>query len=566
MTQTGGIVRGPGRKTTAQQEALRKHLEGAANDIPAGTPDEILTDVIQAQKDELAGMLNLKELGRSDAGAALNSGIRVYDKSTRVFSDKLYDDAIRLGDDAQFNIEHAVEVASELDRGVLAKGREVTEEVVSPILDEFGKPIARDVTSSEAVKVTANPAGELGQVVDVLREIDPRISKFSVKGGEWSAFQQVKALRSRLFDLTQSDDRAVARESTKLWTALTQSLENPVSANPAFTKAWSNANAFYWVKSHNLQMAHVMRVLKTDAPSDIAATYFQPRNAAKLALMRDMMTSPGSGPNGKILWDEFRKGFQFELSSMSSPQMAINRMEAFRQFDPDGFSILMERNEYRDMLRYLTTKRKYESGPAQQQLSRVMDKAEAFVSMAREGTVGEVGQNIRLAGGLSSDYAQAARAGVFKDILDQSSGINKQGIRVIDTRRLADAIEEWQKSGKLDVLFSKAEQHRMLDVQSYASIVNIQPDMGGSLIAAQVRAKGVRTPLDLARGKTEAGFALAHTILANDWAAWIFTRNVKLGRYFGEKGLPLREATIAISIVGRDLERQQTGRTNDNTR
>ena len=84
-------------------------------------------------------------------------------------------------------------------------------------------------------------------MVDTILAMPDIIGKFERGDKVFTAFEQVKTVRSRLYDLKSSDDPGVRKIATDLWVKLTETMDHPISSNQEFlrlAKRAANANTF----------------------------------------------------------------------------------------------------------------------------------------------------------------------------------------------------------------------------------------------------------------------------------------------------------------------------------
>ncbi len=519
----------PEKVITNQELSLLNAFRKMADDVPAANADDLLQNVVKAQQNELRTMLTFPHLSRADAGEALQKGIDTWRRATKKLGDRYYKRAFAAGEDVIFDLSPAQEVARDVQRGVLGSGLE-----------------------GEAVSLAATPQGALKSAVDDILALDPRMARFAADGKEFSAFEQIKTLRTRLFDLKMSDDPAVRREASRLWQGLTDVMDHPISGNPDFVSSYRKASAFWRLREDTLEKSFVAQTLRSDTPEALARKYMNPNNATALATIRDLVPRPQ--------WEQFRTGFIVDLMNTPTAQSAITRLRNFRAIDPDGLGVLLNPTEEQAIMKYLTQKAQFEASPARALLERKMTDAEKFVAMAEKGTVGEVADAVTKAGGINSDFAMAARAGIYKSIMDEASTINKQGVQVIDAQKLLSSIEKWQKSGKLDALFRPEDWTRLQMFQAYSAPVSETADIGGAMMAGALRQKIVDAPVATLFGRLEQlGGKVIKPLYQNAVTAYILSRPASYVRLAASSAkVPLAESAAALAIAEQELLKRES--------
>lgn len=535
--QVGQTANRVERLLTKQQETLLKRIRAYGDNIPQGTPDAILEDVIRAQHKELSGLLNVAALGRDGAGEALQTGVETYKKASARLRDRYYKKAIDISDGVTFNLAPAKTVAQEISTGVLGRGLQQ-------------RAATGQFSAAELVRMNEEPTGQLASVLRDLEALNPKVTKVAAEGGEWTAFEQIKALRTRLFDLRNSSDGEIRKSASRLYKTLSEVMDNPVTGNPKFLEAYHKASGFNRLREQTLELSFVGQAIRTDTPENLAKRYFTPGHSRELATIEAIIPRPR--------WEEFRRSFTLDLANMPTAARAINRLNTFSQVDPTGFRMLLSQTEERGLRTYLTRRAQFEASPARKILNRTLSEGEQFVQMAKEGTAGEIADAIRISGGPKGSYGMAAKAGVFKDILDHATVINKSGIEVISPSKLQESIQDWLKSGKLGSIMTPDDVRRLSDIGTYTSIMSEVGDIGGGMMRGTITQQFLEAPSLLAQGHVGKAVTAARKWFANDIAAWILAHRSYLGRVREDGGLPLRETAVALTIAEHQLEQHES--------
>ena len=476
-------------KTDAQ---MRSMLDAAKRQVAAGgdLTDTMIDDIVEAQQRELDTLLNPSHITRKGTAQALQDGLVMYEKAESARVTGLYNSAIRISDDVTFDLTPAVNAATKAETGVLARLREVTE-------------------GAQTTSVTKPPAGELASVIQTLKTLDPAMRKVVTAEGEWTAFEQVKALRTRLFDLKNdlNADGFVRRNARDLYNSLSSVMDNPIAGNPEFTKAWRTASSAHYVKESNLEKTYVGAIISTadknpEALQSLASRYFEPGHATELATFRSLV-DPGT-------WKQVREGFQADL--MGSPDIATahSKLRTFRARDPEGFKMLLSPGEVRDVEQYLNVRAKVESGPFQAVQRKNLTAGERVQYLLNNGSEQDLADLVKLSGGPGSDATLALKAGVYSRFLTEASVPTTSGQIVLDPKRLLRVAEDVQQSGKLNALFGPDDWKRLLNYQVYAKTLAETSDAGTSIMVAETVQKVAQAPAKLLTGGGMA--VLEHTV------------------------------------------------------
>ena len=489
---------------TEQQQRLKVSLETQAA-IPEGSTIQDMMAVVRAQTDELDSLINPSGLTRPNAFAALQRGLKNYKNAGRHVRDRLYTHAIGLADDVQMDLIPAFKVAVKLGAGVRAR-------VPGPI------PGVKQLR-----RISKGPAGERAEMDDLLLDIidmskanDGLITNTGTGELKSTAFEQIKALRERAFDLKHSDTPRIRRDANEVYTALTRVMDNPVSGDPGFIAAWRNANYFNRQFETNLDFGDVTRMIQTDSPERIASKFFNPGFSKELGTIRALVP--------ETQWEQFANGFRTDILHMEKGQTALTRMDNFKSRDPDGWALLVSPRQEREMRNILVRKSQINKSPVRKLIREELTEGERILSLAREGKVGQLVDIMNKSGGVTSPLAEKARAAVYKDILDFSTTTNKQGIDVIDALSLVDRVDFWRASGKLTTFMRESDFRTLELYRQYAVPMTEAGDVGGGMMAGQLRQQIIKAGPEAAAGRFGTAKRVFRTIWGNELTARFLSR------------------------------------------
>jgi hypothetical protein len=507
------------QKITKQQESLLEAFRNLGDDIPSGYNEDTLLDVVKAQQNELRGILDPRQLRRADAGEALQRGLETWKKASSRLRDIYYRKAVALSDDVRMSLAPAKRIAEQLDLGIVS-------------IDKSGNVVRLD----EPLK------GELKDVVQLLKSLPESVDKITVRRidslpspqkllgeppieAEFTAFEQIKALRTRLFDIMHEGEGAAKRHATILWKAMTKVMDNPISGDPNFVKSYQKASAFNRLREDTLEKSFVARALKQDTPEIIARRYTQPFYGSELLEIKSLVPRPA--------WNDFKEAFMMDIMNAPTARQGLSRLNNWQHLDPDSLRILVTEEEEKLLENFLKTRQKFDTGPTRKIMEQNLTEGEQFVALAKQGTAGDVRDAIRLSGGKNSDYALAAKAGVYKDILDNSTSMTQLGQEVIDITKLLGNISKWKKTNKLDELFTPADWQKLKLYERYTAAIQATADIGGGMMAGSLRQKIAQAPAEAVEkgGLGRIAGKIVRPLIANEVTAWLLTRAAKIHRY-----------------------------------
>lgn len=518
------------RKVTAQQESLQRRLAELANEPGAldALSDADLAAMVAEQNQALGPLLTRATVAREEGFDALRKGLQVWDEASSRLVNRAYNRAISASDDVFFDTSIAKEVAKDV---------------------RSGRPVAQAAGPPQQV---AELPETINRAVDIIDGLPDVLSKLQFQGKEFTAFEQLKSLRSELFDLRSNEDGPTRRAAERLWQSLKKVMDNPVSGDPSFVEKYRTASALYANKESIKEQAVMVKALNEDiSPEDFASRFFRPGAPQKLKFLMDLTPLPQQ----KVFKEAFITDVLAEGQRSGGGGRAIlSRLDAYRS-DPTSLRILMDEateNEVRTMAGKL---RDYESGFIRRTLESDSLTAERAVELARMSP-GELGAVIRQSGGKGAETARAARAGIYKKILDRVTEENIDGTGpVVSVGKLKSEIESVRNSADLSPIFRPEDLRRLENFHLYTLAVGRRGDVGGPMQAGSVRSS-ITNFLNPA-----AQFSAAHTIIKNSLIARILASDVGADALRSPGLAPsdrVKAMIAALVVTQREMERARS--------
>lgn len=466
--QAGKMSNVVNKTITKQEQAFLSQLRNRADErtLDAFSDDEI-ERLTRAQYDELNSLNTVQAMNRPEAGTILQTGIDFFKRASGRLVDRRYSQAFKLGaDDAiMWDLSPAKTLARRIARGTLGNSTD---------------------PENPLIRMSQPLTGDLRNVVATILDADPAVSKV----GQDSGFQQLKDLRSQLWDIKNGNDSFAAAKANELWQSLTKIIDNPVNGNEAFTNAWKRASQAYAERSEILSRNYAKKALKDNTAEELARRYYTPGKAMELAEIKQILTRGKTQGHGAQEWDYFRQGFVADLLRDSTQSgSAITRLNNWARTDPEGLALLLNPSEERMVRKAATMSDYINSGPMQKVLARDRTEGERVMHIISNGTEKELSEIVKKAGGIESDQAISMRAGVWQHLLDNSTvkSTDAFGADVINPERLVTAVDELRKSRKLNSLFRAEDWQALNDYTRYAVVIGRQGDVGGGMQAGGTR-------------------------------------------------------------------------------
>jgi len=235
---------------------MLKSLDTAVRSSAPGNSAEAMRGVVTSLRDFsnfFLGQIKRGGTKTGEAGKALQAGVEVYGKQSKVVVDDLYLAASKI-DDPKFDLEPFHVVAGDLRAN--AKGK-------------FNKALNEPLSELNAITGPKElPSGNILSVTD-----------------------QIRNVRTTLWDLKQVKPGELPTQATgqanDLYKALTSVLDNPKNADPNFLNAWKAASDASSLRRATLGKAAVIAVAKSETPYKMAKSLVRPGEVDNLLALRD---------------------------------------------------------------------------------------------------------------------------------------------------------------------------------------------------------------------------------------------------------------------------------------
>lgn len=553
--QVGATAGAVERKIARQRESLYNLFVKEADNIPVNSlSDDALDLILEESRRRLSSINSSAALSRPQTGTTLRDGIETWKSASEEAVDRLYNTAISFSDEVAFDISPVKSTVANIRRGVVGRGTPVQRE--SSILDASGRPVP--VTEIPDVPIPRGRNRVLDEAMDAIDNLDASVSSHRFAGQTDTGFEQIKSLRTRLFDLKESPniDPDVQRAATRLWSDLTDVLNNPTGGaySADFQIAWRRASDAHRQKEEVLRINYVKTALndRTTTPEALAARYAKPGHETELRQFKEMLPTDS--------WNNFRNYLIDDMMYASNPRVALNRLDDFVARDSGGLRLIMSPQEEQILRRYLLTSMQEQSTPWLAVRTKAMGEADRALDLVNRSSSSELERFINLSGGMDSAQGQALRAGVYRDILTSNNATSVlRGVEVVDPAIIHRNIQRWKDSGKLKTLFSEADWQMISDVQSYSSFISEAGDIGGGMMAGTLRTKALDAPVRIMQpgGVSQVVGRVLKPLFTNDATAFILSRNATRANYqpFTEGSVRrIRHMTMMANLAYRNYE------------
>ena len=548
--QVAAVANRVGQTISKQgEETLKRFRTLSASDVDA-LNEEALLKIATAQGRQLGSLNKGLAVGRPQSGEIVQEGLQIWKNSTERLAKKLYEKTSPLAAGVRLNLENARQIAASALRGVRGPGTSRR-----GYGDNSG-------AVQDGVRVSQEPVGEFKRALEDLADLENSFVKYE----DNNAYEIVKNLRTRFFDFKQSDDPAIRRMATPVYQSLTKALDNPIteSGKPLLSKGvpegMEKARLTKFVELHkdarNLwnsysqvrERSFVANALKTDTPEELAKKYFQPGNYTALAEIKRLVPSKN--------FETFKQGFVTDMVNAPSAAQSVARLNRFKAVDQEGLDLLLTKSEQRRLATTLNKQRQFEASPAAKVLKRAFTDSERGLQIIKNSTNQEIKNFIKAIGGPNTAEARALKAAVYKDIMDQSMGTTVEGVDILVPKMLVTNIRNYQKSGKLDGFFNKADFDRLQDFRKYSSPLTEMTDVGGGMMRGEMAQQAIRK----AASPGEFIADILSPLYKMEFLAWVLSKPA-LSRTLPKKVYnPLMGTPAVLNVADNELNKWERQR------
>lgn len=504
--------------TKKQAETLKNQFGKLGDDFdPSLYSDEQLEIILKSQSDDILNNLlkntNINSSLIDDfakAGKDFVGGINKWKAATKTQRDNYYDKAIALADDVVFDISKLQSVSNNISKVITGKGKQqASKQVQTSILDEFGNPINKTVTPvSKGVPLDKVP-NEILKLVDDIKKLDPQISMYQGN----NPILQLKSLRTRLFNLQQSEDPATKLYANKLFTELKDIMQKPQSGNKAFIEAYNTASKYNVYREGILNLSVIKKSLRSDTVEDIVQSKFNIKNPSEVQYIKKIFKDDPE--SFKILKNVY-------LTNIVKNKSTLNQFLENKDLYAETVKQIFTKSEVKAINEFAKAQSKINNSVLNKSITKDISNADRAYKLINEG-YDAFGQLIKSQGGVNSKFAQSTKAGIYKKILDKSTVTNKEGIDVLDLKIFSDEINQLKNNTALKDFLFTADDFKNLDMFNlYANTINASDDIGAALAKGTVAGKiksvaNVKAKIEV--GKTYFDNAISAKILSLPYKA-----------------------------------------------
>lgn len=484
-SQSGQIARPVKEFREKQDVKSLEFLENFTEKVdPEALSDKELETVIGRSKAaiEKAARPKVDEVDLQEGGIAIQKGIESFKKASSAKNARLYDEARAAAEDVKFDLSEVQQLSKEIQAGVLGKGVSKTRSEDIGLLDEAGAPLSREVTESSAINLRGKLSSDFQAVVNDLNNLDSNVELFRLKGQEFDPFEQLKALRTRLFDLKQPD-AGVARLNNEqrlaeeLFNKVTKAIENPVGGGERFKQLFKTANTAARERFQILDTTAVIQAAKSDEPATLVSKFARPEKIDSIQVLEQAMP--------KRRFKQFQDAFKTSL--LAEPKKISEVLNSFAK-DPKSLNKLLPVPEQKTFRTYSEAIKKLDSEPVRKAIDNQVKLGERAEFLFTRGSEKQLDSFVKNAGGINSKQVKAMRAGLIANIVSKSKK-EVDGVTRLDPSAVIKQIKDLENTGMLNKIMDQQMINRLKNFRTYQSFIETTSDTGAQLAVGATAGK-----------------------------------------------------------------------------
>tara|TARA_R110000772_G_C13300918_1_gene438922 strand:- start:51 stop:2546 length:2496 start_codon:yes stop_codon:yes gene_type:complete len=471
--------------TKDQVDTLKKEFGKLGDDFdPSLYGDEQLEVILKSQSDEiLTKLLQNTDINTplindfAKAGTDFVSGINKWKNITRLQKNKYYDEAIELADDVVFDISKLQVLGNNLSKVITGKGQQLaSKKVPTGLLDELGNPILKNVTPKPKDVPLDKVPNEILKVINDIKLLDPQVSMYQGN----NPILQLKSLRTRLFNLQQSEDPATKLYANKLFTELKDIMIRPQSSNKEFIKAYNKASGYNVYREQILNLSVIKKSLKSDSIEDIVQSKFNIENPSEVQYIKKIFKDDP---------DTFKMLKNVYLTNIVKNKSTLNKFLDKEDLYRETVNEIFTKSEVKAIKKFADAQSKINKSTLNRSITQDISNADKAYEIIDKG-YDAFSQLIKSQGGINSNFAKSTKAGIYKRILDQSTTTNNQGVNVLDLKKFSSQINNLKNNKALTDFLLTADDFKQLDMFNlYASTINTSDDIGAGMAKGTLATK-----------------------------------------------------------------------------
>ena len=551
-SQVGGTSKIPQDLTVAQVKSLKNNFGKISDSFnPANFSEEQLSIILKSQQDDLLNQ-TVKNFNRNTlsesferSGTALSEGIENWKNASRVKRNTLYDKAINSSDDFSFDLTDFQQTAKNVDRQIKMLQKQAYQDQVvgTQLIEGVEAPIMKSSKLPKKYKNVADIPEAIKKEITLIQSLDPSVSKIQYKGQNFQPFEQMKALRTRLYYLQQEKGNT-GRLANELFNSLKQVMDNPLTGSDEALQLYKDASKYNLYREKTLKIPVIAKGLKTQTPEDFVKTNFSNTQPSEIKVIKKLV-SPEK-------FDTLKNAYVYQ---MLNDTPTLNKFVRNLELNKDTTNLIFNKDQISALQKYQSSISKLDKSKLSQAVAQDVSDFDRMVLLSNEGT--ETLKNIiQKQGGKDSKFAQSLRAGAFKKILDDATTQDAVGgVEYLDTKKVYAGLNKlYQNKNLMEFVFNKADLKKLENFGLYTILIKPSVDVGGQIQVGELASK-LASPL-----KPIQAVGAVVKIKQNDFIAKILSQPYKASSQKAYKQSNflnpnrLKELSIMINSTAQQLD------------
>mgnify|MGYP003628091897 CR=1 FL=1 len=486
-SQVGGTSKIPQDLTVAQVKSLKNNFGKISDSFnPANFSEEQLSIILKSQQDDLLNQ-TVKNFNRNTlsesferSGTALSEGIENWKNASRVKRNTLYDKAINSSDDFSFDLTDFQQTAKNVDRQIKMLQKQAYQDQVvgTQLIEGVEAPIMKSSKLPKKYKNVADIPEAIKKEITLIQSLDPSVSKIQYKGQNFQPFEQMKALRTRLYYLQQEKGNT-GRLANELFNSLKQVMDNPLTGSDEALQLYKDASKYNLYREKTLKIPVIAKGLKTQTPEDFVKTNFSNTQPSEIKVIKKLV-SPEK-------FDTLKNAYVYQ---MLNDTPTLNKFVRNLELNKDTTNLIFNKDQISALQKYQSSISKLDKSKLSQAVAQDVSDFDRMVLLSNEGT--ETLKNIiQKQGGKDSKFAQSLRAGAFKKILDDATTQDAVGgVEYLDTKKVYAGLNKlYQNKNLMEFVFNKADLKKLENFGLYTILIKPSVDVGGQIQVGELASK-----------------------------------------------------------------------------
>jgi hypothetical protein len=291
---------------------------------------------------------------------------------------------------------------------------------------------------------------------------------------------QLKSLRTRLFNLQQSEDPATKLYANRLYSELKDIMNNPQSGNKQFIEAYNKASKYNAYRENILNLSVIKKSLRSDSVEDIVQSKFNIINPSEVSYIKEIFK------NDPKTFQLLKNAY---ITNIVKNKSTLNKFLDNEDMYSETVKKIFSASEVKAIKEFAKAQGKINSSQLNKSIAKDISNADRAYALVSQG-YDNFGQLIKSQGGKNSKFAQSTKAGIYKKILDDSTITNEQGINVLDLNKFSNEINKLKNNKALNDFLFTADDFKNLEMFNlYASTIDTSKDIGAELAKGAVATK-----------------------------------------------------------------------------